>query len=103
MSGSYQRAVFELRAGSVLRGQANVRFNYSHLALLHDHHRHKFHADQKWIQRVCSIEQRVVLQPDMSAVIEESLEGRIVFGQMSFAPYHGFDNLSCERKSARPC
>ena len=93
MAGANERTVLEVRAAGVLRGEADVGFDDADLALLDDEHRHHFHADEKWIERVRAVEQRIVLQADVAAVVEEGLEVLVVVVQIIFAAEERFDNL----------
>ena len=73
MAGPHERAELEFRARGVLRHQADVGLDDRHLALLDDEHRHQFDVDQERIERVGAVEQRIVLQADAAAGVEERL------------------------------
>ena len=93
MARADERTVLEVRAAGVLRGEADVGFDDADLALLDDEHRHHFHADEKWIERVRAVEERIVLQADVAAVIEEGLKVLVIVVQIIFAAEQRLNNL----------
>ena len=97
-------------AGGVLRRQSHVGLDDGDLALLDDQHRDQFDADEKRIQSVGAVEQRVVLQADAPAVVEERLKILIVVVQVVLVSEQYFDDvaircvslLSILSRSAKP-
>src|SRR5207253_6549591 len=59
------------------------------------------HTYEKRIQCVSAIEQRVVLETDVTAMIQKSLEVLIVIVQVVFAAEQRFDNLRVCGSAAR--
>ena len=78
----HDRAELELRAARVGGRQADVALDHRDLALLDDEHRHQLDADQERVQQVRAVEQRVVLQADAAAVVQERLEVLVVVVQL---------------------
>ena len=93
MAGPHEAAEFETDAGSVLRGQAHVGLDDGYLPLFDDQHGDLLHADQEWIEVVCAVKKRVVLQADLAAGIQELLEVLVVVVQRVFAAEDGGDEL----------
>src|SRR5262245_1983974 len=97
MPRPHQRAVFEVDARRVFGHQADIRLDHRDLALFDHQHGHEFDADEKRIQRVRAIQQRIVLQPDSAAVREERLEVLIVVMEIILVSEEPFDDLSVTR------
>ena len=93
VAGPHQRAVLELSARRVLRGQAHVSLDHRYLALFDQEHGHQLDAYQKRIERKGAVEQGVVLQPDAPAVVEEGLVVLKVVVQLILASQQPFDDL----------
>ena len=85
MAGAHDRAELELGAGGVERRQADVGLDDRDLALVHDEHRHHLDAHEERVQQVRAVQQRVVLQTDLAAVVEERLEVLVVVVQVVLA------------------
>src|ERR1700722_17405704 len=62
----------------VLGGEADVGLHHGALALLDAQHWHHPHRHQEGVRVVGAVEQRVVLQADAPAVVEEGLEILVV-------------------------
>jgi hypothetical protein len=71
MAGAHERAEFEVRAGCVLRGKADVGLDDGDLTLFDNQHRHLLHANQERVEVVRAVEQRIVLETDLSAGLKE--------------------------------
>ncbi len=71
MAGAHEAAEFEVGAGGVLRRQADVGFDDRDLALLRRPAWGPARTDEERIQVVRAVEERIVLQADLSAGIEE--------------------------------
>src|SRR6516164_8945115 len=85
MAGPDQRTILEVRPGSVLRGQTNVGLDHGDLTLLDNQHGHKLNDDQERIERVSTVEKRVMLKANMAAVVKEGLEVLIVVVEVVLA------------------
>src|SRR6266851_558038 len=94
---AHQRTKFEFRAAGVLCRQTDVGLDHRDLSLPHDQHRHEIHLDQKWIEIVCAVEQRIVLQADSSAVVEKGLKVLVIVVQMVLAAENRFDEFGVAR------
>ena len=81
----------EIGPGGVLGGQADIGLDHRHLALLDHQHRIELHRHQERIEVVGAVEQRVVLQADAAAVVEEGLEVLIVVVHGVLGRQQGFD------------
>ena len=62
-------------------GEPDEALDHRDLALVHDEHRHEVDADEERVQQVRAVEQRVVLQADLAAGVEERLEVLVVVVQ----------------------
>ena len=93
MARPNQAAELEVRAGCVLRRQSHVGLDDRHLPLFHNQHRHLLHAHQERIQVVGAVEQRVVLQADLSARLKELLEVLVVVVLIVLAAEDQADHL----------
>ena len=78
VAGANQAAELEVCAGSVLCGQSDVGLDDGDLTLFDNQHRNLLHANQERVEVVSAIKQRVVLEADLSASLEELLEVLIV-------------------------
>ena len=67
------------------------------LALVHDEHRHHVDAHEERVQQVRAVEQRVVLQTDLAAGVEERLEVLVVVVQRVLAAEQHLDDLGVDR------
>jgi cobyrinic acid a,c-diamide synthase len=74
MAGAHEAAELEVLSRGVLGRQADVRLDDRHLTLLDDEHGHLLDAHQERIEVVGAVEERVVLQADPPAALEERLE-----------------------------
>ena len=74
-------------------GRPTKRLDDRDLALVHDEHRHQVDADEERVQQVRAVEQRVVLQPDAAAGVEERLEVLVVVVQVVLAAEQHLDEL----------
>ena len=101
MSGTHERTVFKLRSGRVLRGEAHIRFHHGNLPLLDHQHGHHLHAYKKRIQCVGAIKQRIVLETNVTAMIQKALEVLIVVVQVVLAAEQRFDDLRVCGSAAR--
>src|SRR5262249_2449047 len=93
MARANKRTVLEVRAAGVLRSKADVRLDDADLALLDDQHRNELDADEERVQRISAVEQRIMLEADVAAVIQKCLEVLIVVVQMVLAAKKRFDDL----------
>ena len=73
-------------ARRVERRQPDEALDDRDLALVHDEHRHQVDADEERVQQVRAVEQRVVLQADLAAGVEERLEVLVVVVQVFLLP-----------------
>ena len=80
-----QAAELEVCAGCILCGQSYISLDNGDLTLFHNQHRHLFHANQERVEVVSAIEQRVMLQADLPASLQELLEILIVVMLIVFA------------------
>ena len=78
MAGPDDRAELERRPGRVFGRQADVGLDDRHLALLDDQHRHLFDPHQERVEQVGPVEQRIVLQADLAAGLQEGVEVLVV-------------------------
>jgi len=92
-AGMNERAILEFVAGRVLSDEADVSLDDRDLALLDDHHGDQLDADEKRIERVGTVEKRVVLEADFSAAVEEGLKILIVVVELIFAAEKRFDDF----------
>ena len=102
VAGTHDRAELELRARRVERRQADVRLDDRDLALVHDEHRHHLDAHEERVQQVRAVEQRVVLQADVAAGVEELLEVLVVVVQVVLAAEQHLDDLASPAVPRRP-
>jgi hypothetical protein len=93
VAGSHDRPELELRARRVERRQSDVTLDDCDLALVDDEHRHHVDAYQERIQQISAVEERVVLQPDLAARVEEALVVLIVVVQRVLAAQQHLDDL----------
>ena len=91
VAGAHDRAELELGARRVERRQADERLDDRDLALVHHEHRHHVDADEERVQQVRAVEQRVVLQTDLAAGVEERLEVLVVVVQVVLAAEQQLD------------
>ena len=98
--GLHDRAELELLAGGVLGGQADVGLDDGDLALAHDEHLAQLDLHEERVEQVRAVEQRVVLQADAAAVVEERLVVLVVVVQVVLRPQHGLDDLDRRAPSA---
>ena len=78
MPGAHDRAELELVARRVFRRLAHRGLDDGDLSLADHQHRHGLHADEIGIERVGSVEKRIVLQADPPAAVQELLVVLIV-------------------------
>ena len=71
MAGPHEAAELEFNPGRILRRETDVGFHHRHLALLDDQHGHFFYSDQKGIEVIGAVQQRIVLQPDLAAQLQK--------------------------------
>ena len=74
VAGPHDRPELELRARRVERRQPDERLDDRDLALVHHEHRHEVDAHEERVQQVRAVEQRVVLESDLAAGVEELLD-----------------------------
>ena len=94
MPGAHQRTEFELRARGVLRHQADICLDHRHLSLLDHKHRYQLHTHQERIECERAVQQRIMLEADPAAVIQERLEVLVVVVQRVLIAQQPFDDLS---------
>ena len=82
MAGLDDRPELELGARRVERGQPDVGLDDRHLALVDDEHRRQLDPHEERVEQVRAVEQRIVLEPDPAAVVEERLEVLVVVVQL---------------------
>src|SRR5262249_44221196 len=78
MAGSHERAELEFGSRCVLGGKSDISLNHRYFALIDDQHRNHFDADQKRVEVVCTVEQRIVLKTNSAASIKKRLEVLVV-------------------------
>ena len=91
--GPDDRAELELGARRVERRQADEALDDRHLALVDDQHRHQLHPHQERVEQVRAVQQRVVLQADAPAGVEERLEVLVVVVQVVLRAEQDVDEL----------
>src|SRR5579859_5676518 len=89
----HDRPELEVRARCVQRGQAHVALDDRDLALVHDQHRRELHAHEEGVEQVRAVEQRVVLQADAAAAVQEGLEVLVVVVQLVLLAQQRLDEL----------
>ncbi len=77
----------------VERRQAHVGLDDADLTLVDDQHRHDLDREQERVQQVGAVEQRVVLQPDASAGLQERFEVLVVVVEVVLRPQQQLDDL----------
>ena len=78
MARAHERAELEIDARGIFGGKTDIGLDHRHLALIDDEHRHHLDRHQERIEVVGAVEQRIVLQADPAAAIEECLEILVV-------------------------
>jgi hypothetical protein len=93
VSGADDAAELELLAGCVQCGQTDERLDDGHLTLVHHQHRDHLHAYQEGVEEVRTVQQRIMLQADPPAVVQEALEVLIVVVQVVLGAEQEVDHL----------
>ena len=93
VTGAHDRTELELGARRVGGRQSDEALDDRDLALVHHEHRHEVDAHEERVQQVRAVEQRVVLQSDLAAVVEERLEVLVVVVQRVLAAEQQVDEL----------
>ena len=101
--GAHDRAELELLAGRVGGRQTDEALDHGDLALVHHEHRHEIDAHEERVQQVGAVEQRVVLQSDLAAGVEEGLEVLVVVVQVVLAAEQEVDELGIGGAGAPTC
>ena len=99
--GLHDRAELELLARRVLGGQADVGLDDRDLALAHDEHLAQLDLHEERVEQVRAVQQRVVLEADAAAVVEERLVVLVVVVQVVLRPQHRLDDL--DRRPVAGC
>ena len=93
MAGAHDRAELELLARGVGGRETDEALDHGDLALVHHEHRHEVDADEERVQQVGAVEQRVVLEADLAAGVQERLEVLVVVVQGVLAAEQEVDDL----------
>ncbi len=97
MARADQRSELEIGSRGILAGQADIGLDDGDLALVDDQHRHGFDRDQERVERIGSVEQRIVLQAGAPAMVEKRLQILIVVVQPVVAEQDRLDQVAVAR------
>ena len=89
----HDRPELELRARRVERRKSDEALDDRDLALVHDEHGHQVDAHEERVQQIRAVEERVVLQPDLSAGVDERLVVLVVVVQVVLAAEQHLDEV----------